>query len=170
MIGNISVSKSHLLPSTILILAGFLVSCNGHMNHGDDHHDSGDGHHAEDLVGKPGLADEVDRTVTVTMSDDMSFMPANIDVEAGETIRFELTNDGVLKHEMVIGNSEYLIEHAKLMQKFPGMEHEEPNMLQLDSSESGELIWKFTESGNVDFACLQPGHFEAGMKGKIAVL
>ncbi len=165
-----SIPKYPFRPSVTLILASLLVSCNGHMTHDDHQHDSGDGHHSEDLVGKPGLAHEVDRTVTVTMSDDMSFMPGNIDVKAGETIRFELANDGVLKHEMVIGKSEYLMEHAKMMQKFPGMEHEEPNMLQLDASESGELIWKFTESGNVDFACLQPGHFEAGMKGIIKVL
>jgi uncharacterized cupredoxin-like copper-binding protein len=55
------------------------------------------------------------------------------------------------------------------MRKFPGMEHDEPNQVALDSGESGELVWQFTKAGKVDFACLQPGHFEAGMLGKVTV-
>jgi uncharacterized cupredoxin-like copper-binding protein len=32
----------------------------------------------------------------------------------------------------------------------------------------GELIWKFTRTGTVTFACLQSGHLEAGMRGHVA--
>ena len=31
------------------------------------------------------------------------------------------------------------------------------------------MVWHFTRSGTVDFACLQPGHYDAGMKGLITV-
>lgn len=162
--------------SILLIAATAITACGGHKHGGEDHHDkssehhaSGEEHHSDDSVGVPGSADEVDRTVTVAMNDEMRFVPDSIDVKAGETIRFELANTGAVKHEMVIGKAEYLIEHAEMMMKFPGMEHEEPNMLLLDPSASGDLIWKFTKSGNVDFACLQPGHYDAGMKGVVSV-
>jgi len=34
--------------------------------------------------------------------------------------------------------------------------------------ETGERIWRFTKAGTFDFACLQPGHFEAGMIGVVS--
>lgn len=55
------------------------------------------------------------------------------------------------------------------MLKNPEMEHDEPNQLGLQPGQSGEIVWQFTQAGTVDFACLQPGHFEAGMKGAVAV-
>ncbi|TAK72435.1 MAG: hypothetical protein EPO19_01795 [Betaproteobacteria bacterium] len=55
------------------------------------------------------------------------------------------------------------------MRKMTGMEHAEPNMVTLAPGESGELVWRFTKAGTFDFACLQPGHFEAGMMGKVLV-
>ena len=61
------------------------------------------------------------------------------------------------------------MEHAALMQKFPEMEHADGNMLSLSPGKTGEIVWQFTHSGTVDFACLQPGHMEAGMIGKVAV-
>ncbi|MFM2005202.1 MAG: hypothetical protein RLZZ09_857, partial [Pseudomonadota bacterium] len=30
-------------------------------------------------------------------------------------------------------------------------------------------IWQFTKAGTVNFACLMPGHYEAGMKGAVKV-
>lgn len=129
---------------------------------------SADGGHAH-AAGKPGDPKKVSRTIQVIMSDDMTFTPAQINVKRGETIKFVLRNAGRIKHEMVIGSMAELKQHAELMRKFPGMEHDEPNQVALDSGESGELVWQFTKAGKVDFACLQPGHFEAGMLGKVTV-
>ena len=103
------------------------------------------------------------------MTDAMRFTPASITVKKGETVRFVVKNSGKLKHEMVLGTANELREHAELMKKFPEMEHEEPNQVVLDPGKEGELVWQFTKSGTFDFACLQPGHFDAGMRGKIAV-
>lgn len=145
--------------------------------HGDEDHtkkmsgksaEHGGGEHASAL-GAPGDAKAVARTVTVNMSDTMRFTPATIAVKKGETIRFVLKNDGKLKHEMVLGTPKELKEHAAMMQKMPEMEHADPNMAGVEPGKTGELIWKFTKTGSFDFACLQPGHFEAGMKGKIVV-
>ena len=87
-------------------------------------------------------------------------------MQAGETIRFVVTNSGQLVHELVIGDMDSLLAHAKEM---PDMVHEDPNMISLQPGKQGELLWKFTDAGNIDFACLLPGHMEAGMKGQVQV-
>lgn len=138
-------------------------------HHGDE---ADDGHHDKEdgaSIGEAGIKSNVSKTVSVVMNDQMKFEPASIEVKEGETIQFDLTNSGVLTHEMVIGEIEELVSHGEMMKKFPGMEHEESNMLTLDGGASGELIWKFTKAGTVNFACLQAGHYDAGMKGSVTV-
>jgi uncharacterized cupredoxin-like copper-binding protein len=120
-------------------------------------------------VGAPGQSSDVGRTIKVDMTDAMRFNPSSIKVKRGETVRFIVTNSGKLKHEMVLDSISDLKRHAELMRKNPEMEHADENMVSVEPGKSGELTWKFTASGKVDFACLQPGHFEAGMKGKVAV-
>ena len=56
-----------------------------------------------------------------------------------------------------------------MMRQMPEMEHDEPNMINLQPGEQGELIWTFDQAGTVDFACLIPGHLESGMKGQVQV-
>ncbi len=129
---------------------------------------SADGGHAQG-VGEPGDLKKVSRTIQVVMSDDMKFTPSNVNVKRGETIRFVVRNAGHSKHEMVIGTMAELKEHAEMMRRMPGMEHDDPNQLMLDPGKTGNLVWRFTKAGTVDFACLQPGHFEAGMMGKVSV-
>jgi uncharacterized cupredoxin-like copper-binding protein len=120
-------------------------------------------------IGNPGNPHKVLRTIKVVMSDDMKFTPAKLDVKRGDTIRFVVRNAGLVKHEMVLGSMDDLKQHAELMLKFPGMEHAEPNMVTVAPGKTGELVWKFTKAGTVGFACLEPGHFEAGMTGAVSV-
>jgi uncharacterized cupredoxin-like copper-binding protein len=122
-----------------------------------------------EALGKPGDSAKVSRTIAVDMSDAMRFTPSNVRVNKGETIRFVVRNSGRVKHEMVLGTAKELREHAQLMKRFPEMEHQDPNQVSLEPGKSGELVWQFTRLGTVDFACLQPGHFDAGMRGRIAV-
>lgn len=124
--------------------------------------------HASSL-GQSGNPAKVTRTVDVEMSDAMRYTPASIKVKRGETIRFRVKNTGRIKHEMVLGSLAELKEHAKTMIKFPEMEHDDPNAISVEPGKTGELVWRFTQAGKFDFACLVPGHFEAGMQGKIAV-
>jgi putative spermidine/putrescine transport system substrate-binding protein len=120
-------------------------------------------------IGQPGDPRHVSRTVTVTMSDAMRFAPDRIDARKGETVRFVLQNEGRLRHELVLGEPDALRRHAAMMQMMPDMQHSGPNMASLAPGEHGQLIWKFTRSGTVTFACLQSGHLEAGMRGTVAV-
>lgn len=78
-------------------------------------------------------------------------------------------NEGKLRHELVLGEPEALRRHAVMMQAMPDMQHSGPNMASVAPGEHGELIWKFTHSGTVTFACLQSGHLAAGMRGAVAV-
>jgi uncharacterized cupredoxin-like copper-binding protein len=61
------------------------------------------------------------------------------------------------------------VRHYEATKKFPEMEHDEPNMVHVKPGESGEMVWQFTKAGEFEFACLIPGHREAGMHGKIIV-
>jgi uncharacterized cupredoxin-like copper-binding protein/Cu/Ag efflux protein CusF len=127
------------------------------------------GGHGESAIGEPGKAARVTRTVRIDMSDAMRFSPASIDARQGETIRFIVKNSGKLKHELVLGTEKDLHEHAEVMKKNPEMEHADPNMVTVAPGKSGQVIWRFSKAGRVDFACLQPGHYDAGMKGLVNV-
>jgi uncharacterized cupredoxin-like copper-binding protein len=139
---------------------------------GQDHHAGGDSKgqdHHESATGRPGDPENVSRTIEVAMSDSMRFTPDQFTVSAGETIQFAVRNDGQIPHEFVIGSMSEMMEHAKMMRTMPTMNHAEANMLTLGSGENGNITWKFDKAGTVDFACLIPGHFEAGMKGSVTV-
>ena len=43
-------------------------------------------------------------------------------------------------------------------------------MVHVAAGKSGEIVWTFNRAGEFDFACLIPGHFQAGMVGRIRVL
>ena len=99
----------------------------------------------------------------------------------GVALKFNVINENVrdkcvvmIDDSIVRGNTtgpliKLLKKHAALMAKFPQMEHDDPNAVSVEPGKTAEFAWTFTKSGSFDFACLVPGHFEAGMKGKINV-
>lgn len=142
--------------------------------HGSDEHAGAarkyDASKVEDTAfGREGDPSKATRTIRVDMSDAMRFTPADITVKRGETVKLVATNKGQVLHEMVLGTSDELKKHAEMMKKFPGMEHDEPHMAHVKPGTSGEIVWQFTKAGEFQFACLIPGHFEAGMVGKVTV-
>lgn len=141
-----------------------------HKNMSDMHKDMAGMHHAEaSAAGKAGDPARVNRTIAIDMDDTMRFTPGQIQVKAGETIRFFIRNAGQVPHEMVIGTMAELKEHAQMMRKDPGMQHAEANQITLKPGQRGGIVWQFDKAGVVDFACLIPGHMEAGMVGKVTV-
>jgi uncharacterized cupredoxin-like copper-binding protein len=44
----------------------------------------------------------------------------------------------------------------------PGMHHELPNSLSLAPGETKRLTWRFGAAGTLEFACHEPGHYDAG--------
>lgn len=124
------------------------------------------------------------RTIDIKMMDSMRFEPSNIAVKKGETIRFRLHNAGNVPHEMMIGSGKDLAAHAEQMKQMSAgghgsghgghhghmpEGHSGPMGAMLGAGERGEFTYTFDQAGAVDFACLIPGHFEAGMVGKLEV-
>ncbi|MBS0423602.1 MAG: hypothetical protein JSR71_04045 [Proteobacteria bacterium] len=118
-------------------------------------------------TGKPGDAGKVSRIVKLTQVDNM-FLPAEVKVNEGETVRFVIKNGGNHKHEMLLGSMAELKQVAEMRRKYPDREHSEAYLMQLEPGEQKELIWQFTQAGTVDFACPLPGHFKK-MHGTIIV-
>jgi uncharacterized cupredoxin-like copper-binding protein len=156
-----------------LLVVGVLMLPLSALAHGEAH----DGTKAKKSAAPPeqkpwgiaGNAKNATRTIKIDMRDEMEYLPSLINVKQGETVRFDVRNSGRLLHELVIGTKEELKEHAELMKKFPEMEHDEPYMAHVPPGKVESIIWRFNRAGEFYFACLQPGHFEAGMVGKITV-
>ena len=123
----------------------------------------------ETAFGREGDPRKVTRTVDVGMSDKMRFTPSELKVKRGETIRFRVKNSGLVMHEMVLGTLQELKEHAELMKKHQHMEHAESSMAHVAPGKTETMVWQFTKPGEFYYGCLVPGHFEAGMIGKVIV-
>jgi uncharacterized cupredoxin-like copper-binding protein/Cu/Ag efflux protein CusF len=150
---------SAYFAASILVLASSAFAAGNHAH----------GHAETDAIGKPGKAANVQRTVMIDMLDSMRFVPESITVKHGETVKFTVKNSGKVKHEMVLGTEKELLAHYEVMKKHPEMEHDDPNQITLAPGKTGAIIWQFTKAGKVHFACLQPGHYDAGMKGAVSI-
>ncbi len=158
--------------SGIALIAATLLSANAWAGEGPSGHSHGHGHGETFSAGEPGNPKKPSRTVQVTMGESggkMLFVPARIEVKRGEQIKFVLRNNGELEHEFVLASTADNLKHAEAMKNNPNMEHEEPNGKEVEPKKTGEMLWKFTKAGEFEYACLIPGHREAGMIGTILV-
>jgi uncharacterized cupredoxin-like copper-binding protein len=119
--------------------------------------------------GIAGDAKRVKRDIEITMSDSMRFNPDSVTIKRGETVQFVFRNDGQQLHEFVLGTQQELDEHAALMLKFPNMEHDGPYMAHVPPGKTAKIVWTFNRAGSFKFACLIPGHYQAGMVGSVTV-
>lgn len=141
-------------------------------------------------IGEPAKATAATRVVQVTLIDN-AFEPDSVKVKAGETVRFVLINKGQLLHEFNLGTAAMHAEHQKemaimmdhgmitstgidpqMMKMDMGhgameMKHDDPNSVMVAPGETKELVWKFSKTIDLEFACNIPGHYESGMVGKI---
>jgi uncharacterized cupredoxin-like copper-binding protein len=123
-------------------------------------------------AGEPGNPKKPFRTVQVSMHEGdgtMGYSLKSLDVKRGEQIKFIITNDGALAHEFILANEKDNLKHAALMQKFPDMQHDDPNGKSVEPKAKSEILWRFSKRGTFEYSCLIPGHREAGMTGKITV-
>lgn len=121
-------------------------------------------------VGGPADAAAATRTVEVATLDTMVFAPSSIDVSAGETVTFAVTNTGQVVHEFTLGDAAMQQQHADMMVHMPdGMAHDQPNSVILQPGESKQLTWQFGDARMLEYACHEPGHLQAGMRGQITV-
>lgn len=161
------------MKRTIATAAAFLaIASTAARAHGDAMHDKKEAKAIsteEKEFGREGDPAKASRTIRIDMSDKLRFSPASLAIKRGETVKFVVTNSGKAMHEMVLGSMTELKEHAEMMRKHPGMEHDEPYMAHVAPGKSETMVWQFSKAGEFHFGCLVPGHFEAGMVGKIVV-
>lgn len=172
--------------------AGFLallLSFNSSDGLAAGSHDGGHGH--KQAIGGPGDPANASRTVEITMYDNY-YEPEVITVNAGETVRFVIKNEGEFVHEFNIATADMheahgpemmmMVEHgvlepdrinweaAKAMQASMGHGmHDEPNSTLLEPGKTGEMTWTFSGDATLEFACNVPGHYDSGMMGEIEV-
>ena len=121
-------------------------------------------------VGGPADAAEASRTIEVTALDSMTFEPAAISVGSAEVVTFVVTNAGEVAHEFTLGDAAMQEEHAAAMAHIPeGMAHAFPNSVALQPGETKRLTWRFLQPGTLEYACHEPGHYDAGMRGTMTV-
>ncbi|WP_420806872.1 cupredoxin domain-containing protein [Pseudomonas lutea] len=144
--------------------------------------------------GHPGDAAKATRTVEVTLGD-MYFEPKSLSVKKGETVRFVLVNKGQLLHEFNLGDAAMHAAHQQEMLKMAAsgmltptgmkhdmagmdhgmahgdgaMKHDDPNSMLVEPGKTAELTWTFADATGLEFACNIPGHYQAGMVGKVAI-
>ena len=101
------------------------------------------------------------RMVVIRMDDHLEFVPSEVSITPGETILFALPNVGTaLTHEFQVGPADRVALDQADGQIVVEVDKIEP--LHVDY-----LIYTFGSVGPYAFACHEPGHYEAGMKGII---
>ncbi|WP_417462916.1 cupredoxin domain-containing protein [Kordiimonas sp.] len=164
--------RSSINPIRALALSAALLAAIASPSFAAGSHAGG---HGEEMMaaGKPGEMKNVRKTIVVSMMENadgaMVFDPSEIKVKQGQTVRFVIKNTGEFDHEFVLDNHANVMEHKALMEKFPEMEHDDPNAIRLAPGETGEIIWTFANEGDFEFACLIPGHYDLGMHGPLSV-
>lgn len=124
---------------------------------------------SEFSFGSPAEAADADRVIEIQATDNLTFEPANITVAAGETVTFRLINQGNLVHDFTLGDQTTQDKHEAEMAEMGGMVHDDPNVVVIPAGETVELTWTFAEAGTVLIGCHQPGHYAAGMTGRVTV-
>lgn len=104
------------------------------------------------------------RMIVLRMDDHLEFVPSEVSVTPGETILFVLPNIGsALTHEFQIGPADRVA-----LDQVDGQ-----IVLEVDKIEPLHVDFVTYTLGSVGpyaFACHEPGHYEAGMKGIIDLI
>jgi uncharacterized cupredoxin-like copper-binding protein len=102
------------------------------------------------------------RSVEIAMTDKLVFDPAQVQVTKGETVQFLITNEGTAVHEFAVGPAARV--DADQVDGVTVLEADE-----ILGHHLKVLAYTFDGTGPYAFACHEPGHFEAGMRGTIVV-
>ena len=142
-------------------------------------------------IGSKGNESDISRTIKVVMYDNY-YEPSSFQINAGETIKFEIENAGELVHEFNIANKMMHMKHQPEMEKMvdneilfadsidknkmkkmakidKSMGHSHSNSVLLEPKQKGNIIWRFDNAVNIEIACNVPGHYQIGMIAKVNI-
>lgn len=162
--------KVSLVVGIVVVILAVVVAIAAPGEHGPGMHGGDDMPHAGGNasatdIGGPGAAADATRTIAISAVDSR-FEPSALQASAGETVTFVVTNHGAAEHEFVLGDAAMQQQHARAMQH--GMEHDISGWIVLQPGETKEVTWRFGDAP-VEYACHEPGHYEAGMRGTITI-
>ena len=109
------------------------------------------------------------RSMTIVMKDDMTFTPSSITVRQGETVTFDVRNEGEIAHEFFVGSAIVQADHETEMKQMSAMGHDHETGVHVEAGASKALAMKFATAGTFLMGCHEPGHWAAGMQGTIVV-
>ena len=109
------------------------------------------------------------RAIKATLSDDMAIELSESDFEVGETVRFEVTNEGAIPHEFYVGDAEAQEHHAEEMAEMGGMGHDEPDGVAVEPGATETFEYTFEQPGEILAGCHEAGHYDAGMVASMTV-
>jgi len=110
----------------------------------------------------------ITRTIAVTTTDTLRFNPDQIDVRAGETVAFEITNSGAPPHEFFIGTAAQQQAHEAEMSSGAAM-MDETHAVDVPAGGAARLVYTFDQPGTLEYGCHVAGHYAAGMRGTITI-
>ena len=142
-------------------------------------------------IGSKGKESEISRVIKVVMYDNY-YEPNSFQIKAGETIKFEVENAGMLVHEFNIANKMMHMKHQPEMQKMAengillafsidkekmkkmakmdkSMGHSHSNSVLLEPNQKGDIFWNFDNAVTIEVACNVPGHYQVGMIAKVDI-
>ena len=119
--------------------------------------------------GRPRDSKAVTRTLRVDMDDKGCRMPFEVRLRRGDTAKFVARNSGTRMHELVLGTSHEIAQHASQAERDPDLEHDEPYIVHVEPETTRELVWEFARVGIFGYGCLIHGSRDFRMSGRISV-
>jgi uncharacterized cupredoxin-like copper-binding protein len=130
---------------------------------------------------------EADRAIEISLTE-FAFGVDSLEVAAGETIEFVVTNAGVVPHEFRLSNADRIDDHIASGHEEhmddgmdDGMDDSDETeaeghledgdiVMLLEAGETSTIMVTFPDDTTLftELACLIPGHYEAGMTTEIA--
>jgi len=102
-------------------------------------------------------------------TDQLRFAPDSLNVRAGETVAFVVSNPGIVGHDFVIGNEAAQQAHERQMAAGAPDDMAGGSSIDVPSGATATLVYTFAQPGTLIFGCHVSGHYAAGMRGTITV-
>ncbi|MBW3642020.1 MAG: cupredoxin domain-containing protein [Actinobacteria bacterium] len=94
------------------------------------------------------------------------FSVERVRVRRGTVVRFVVTNDDPIAHELVVGGDDV---HDRHVSGSEAVHPPVPGEVSLAAGDTGVTTLAFDQPGSYRFACHLPGHLAYGMHGEVAV-
>lgn len=116
-------------------------------------------------AGGCGTAGASPETVVITIRHSR-FLPSEVSVKSGATVRFVIRNEDPIDHEFILGDEEVQKAHEDGTHPYHG---DIPGEVTVPAGEQATTSFTFTSTGTQIFGCHFPGHYDYGMHGVVHI-